>query len=85
MSGEFDLNEAGNISLNPLVGYSTGTAAGMMCILRLEHVRSEQDLRAGRTQALQLGMTPAQCRELSQALRRMVAAVDGADRSGTRQ
>lgn len=85
MSDEFDLDGAGNIRLNPLVGYSTGTAAGMLCILRLEHVSSELDLRSGKTQALQLGMTPVQCRELSQALLRLADAIDSADQAGTRQ
>lgn len=81
----FELDAKGNISVAPLVSYSTAIAAGMTCLLRLDHAASAQDLAAGRFQATQLALTPAQARSLAQALSKMADAAERQDQSARRQ
>jgi hypothetical protein len=57
-----------NITLYPLAGYSTATISANGALLTLEFVLPPPE--AG-TRILRLGMTRAQCSELSQALERL--------------
>lgn len=75
------LHDDGNIALTPLTGWELGTGYGMMVIARLEFSPREEDLLpilAGRKEpgAVQLALTPAQCRELAQVLLRKADTVE---------
>lgn len=76
-------NPDGNLQCSPLVGYSSAILP-MTGLLRLEFVHSEDQLRKGECEAVQLGMTSPQLKELAQALLKMADRIDGQAR-GTKQ
>ena len=74
----------GLIAVFPLAGYGTATFAGMGGMLRIEFVRSLEQL-GKQHESLQLGMTLVQAKELGEALLRMAAKVDLSVPSGTQR
>jgi len=68
---DLDTNPDGTIKLSPVAGWQTVRVAEMMGLLRLHYFADQQSLARLETKAIQLGMTPSQCRELGQALLRM--------------
>jgi hypothetical protein len=65
----------GNLKMNPIVGWQSAVFAGTACMLRIEFVHSLDQF--GKTSdAVQLAMTPAQAKELSDVLLRMADKVD---------
>lgn len=66
----FELDRKGKIKVSPLMGYTLAPVQGMFCIAKLDYAPTADDLRRGRTKSVQLTMTPAQLRQLSEALLR---------------
>lgn len=64
---DWDLAENGDIVAFPLMGWAILTAP-MAAVARIEFVRSEEQLKAGENEGLQLALTGPQLRELADAL-----------------
>jgi hypothetical protein len=75
----------GNLSVCPFMGYQTAIFAGMGCAVRLEFIRTPDQIgKSG--ESVQLAMTPPQAKELGEALMKMANRIDlttppGAQRS----
>ena len=65
----------GMITIFPLAGYGTATFAGMGGMLRVEFVRTLDQL-GKQHESLQLGMTLDQAKELGEALLKMASQLD---------
>ena len=63
----------GNIILAPVLGWATALMAGTGCGLRMEVVRSPEQLAAGQPEPVQMVMTPAQALALAEDRRTMAA------------
>jgi hypothetical protein len=72
---EWSKDRDGAITVCPMAGYATAVFAGMGGVLRLEFVRSPDQL-GKHHESLQLGMTLDQAKELGEALLRMSAKAD---------
>jgi hypothetical protein len=82
---DFQKDAAGNIVTRPLVGWTTMPVGGMALIAKLDYVTSDQMLRAGKSESVQLILTPAQCRELAALLLRMADHLSQPPQSGVPQ
>lgn len=80
---KWDENPNGTIALQPLVGWQAATFP-MTAVVRLNFVRSEEQLQRGESEAIQLAMTAAQCREVGELLLRKAQEVEQQPQ-GTRQ
>lgn len=72
----FDLDPDGNIITRSVIGWTNAPVAGMFVLARLEHVGSEDQLRASLVganppDAVQLTFTPQQALEFADSLTRM--------------
>lgn len=67
--------EAGSIMLAPMMSYSTAVGP-MTGMLRIEFARTENQLRTGAFEAVQLVLTAAQLHEFAQSLLQMAARID---------
>jgi hypothetical protein len=67
MFDEWKKDDAGNISVNPLVGYSTMIAAGTAIGVKLDYL-VEGDKFEAPSGGVQLVITPPQAQELARAL-----------------
>jgi hypothetical protein len=81
---EWSKDHDGAITVCPIAGYATAVFAGMGGVLRLEFVRSPDQL-GKHHESLQLGMSLAQAKELGEALLRMAAKADLAVPVGTQR
>ena len=68
MPKELQTDSNGNIIVRPLVGYTTRPIASSAVLLTVEYLETEEGLRTGYSQSVQLGLTPQQCLELAEAL-----------------
>ena len=66
--GEWEMDEAGQIVLAPLVGYGTATVSDEHCVLRVEFVTAPDQPAP---QSIQLAMTRAQAAQLAEAIQQM--------------
>jgi hypothetical protein len=62
---EFSLDQHGQIKLNPVLGWTTGTAAGIGVLLAIEYAGNEAEMEAMKGSLLQLVLTPQQSLELA--------------------
>jgi hypothetical protein len=74
----FDLDENGNISVRPLMGFTLAPVQGMFCVARLEYPQTVEDMRTGNRSAVQLTMTAVQLREVAAALLRSADQLESA-------
>lgn len=72
---DWSKDNSGLITVCPLAGYETAVFAGMGGVLRLEFVRTPDQL-GKHHESLQLGMTLDQAKELGEAILRMAAKAD---------
>jgi hypothetical protein len=75
-NGAWEMDEAGQIVLAPLVGYGTATVSDEHCALRVEFVTAPDQPAP---QALQLAMTRAQATQLAEAIQQMAISRHAAD------
>jgi hypothetical protein len=68
---QFEKDREGNIKSSPLAGWELVPVAGMALLARLSYFPDEAAMRSGKPEAVQLMMTPEQCRELSAVLLKM--------------
>lgn len=74
---KWDLDEQGNIRVNPLFGYETATVAARLALIRLDYANGEEEWNSRTIHRLQMTLTPTQCRALAQTLFEVAEAVDG--------
>lgn len=79
----WDKHPNGDLRLGPLMGWDIGILP-MTGLFRFETATSEEKLLCGEFEALQVGMTVAQMRELASALLRTADTVEGQP-PGTKQ
>jgi hypothetical protein len=65
-----DLDESGNIIMFPVSGWTTVSAMDSAVILALTYLRSPEELQTNSQSQIQFVMTPPQCLEIAEALRR---------------
>jgi hypothetical protein len=68
-------DENGNLKMTPIVGWESAVFASMGCMLRIQFVRSLDQLGKKRD-AVQLAMTPDQARELADDLLQMANKIE---------
>jgi hypothetical protein len=76
MSGEVELNEAGNVKISPLLDYETHLIPGVAVILRIGYAEDMEGMQSHTTEHLQLTLTPGQCRSLAETLLRAKSQVE---------
>lgn len=75
MNTDFDLDEQGMVKAPPLVEYKIMSFAGMAAVVRLGYAPSEEALKTMTFEHVQMALTPAQCRELGEALLRTESSI----------
>ena len=77
---EFTTDDSGNIILNPVVGWRTGSLAGVAVLLQVRYADSPEDIGT-EGKAIQFALNPDKCLELAEALtkqaRRLLCGVTG--------
>src|SRR4051812_13787295 len=64
LSMEWDRNSEGAIAVAPVLRFQTAVFAQTLCVVRIEFVRSPEQLRENAPDGLQLALTPKQALEL---------------------
>jgi hypothetical protein len=73
MSNEFELDEKGNVKLQPVIGWTTAPVADMLVLLVLQYLDRLGEV--GTQKAVQLILRPQQCLELAEVLTRQAKRV----------
>ena len=75
---DWELDQGGNLRLAPVVGWDSAVG-GMYGLLRVRFVRGEDQLQRGEFEAVQVGMTAQQARQLADDLRQMAERIEATD------
>jgi len=73
------------IILNPVVGYETAPAAESSVAFRILFVSSDEQLRSGKSEAIQLVLSPVIARQMAEDLQAVAAHLSSLAPPGTRQ
>jgi hypothetical protein len=68
MSNDFETDEHGNIKTQPVMGWTTSTLANMFVLLAMQYLDRSDGI--GIEKSVQLLLTPPQCLELAETLKR---------------
>jgi hypothetical protein len=71
---DFELDEHGDVIVNPLIGWKTATVANSAVVLEVQYADCPVGLENGRN-SLQLVLTPLQSLELAEGLTREVRRI----------
>lgn len=73
---DWDKNPDGSISVYPVLGWDSFVPFGMACGIRVHYAPSPSELAPGSQKHLPLILTPAQARELAEALLKSAAKAE---------
>lgn len=77
MTKPLQTDAKGNIIVRPVLGWTTHRVAGIAVLLTVEYVETEEGLRTGYSQSVQLGLTAAMCQELADTLSKAAKGILG--------
>ena len=77
MKEEFDLNENGEVKLQPLTGFAIAPVATIAVMLRIEYVESQAALEKGDRERKQFVLYPQEALNLAETLKRVAAPLLG--------
>lgn len=77
---ELDLDDDGNVTAFPVVGFDTLPAMGTTVLARIEYPENPEQMRTGTVKGFQISMTPRQALDIAAALTRQARRIlDGRD------
>lgn len=70
MESDFELDAKGEVITKPVIGWTIASVAGMSVLLAVQYVETDEQLLAMRGQSVPLLLTPRQCLELAEELKK---------------
>jgi len=71
MPSDFETDDAGNLVLKPVTGWTSAEVAGIGVLLAIQFADTPAQLEKDECSRLQLYLTPQQCLELSERLTKL--------------
>lgn len=71
MIGPLETDDEGKIIMKPMTGWTTVPVANTAVLLAIRYADTQEELERGDSRSLQLGILPAQCLDLAEALTKL--------------